>query len=196
MDWHDWLGNISEVSNVVVSGMALYFAIQAGRQAKQLRKEDIANQQRAQASKISAWVADVKISDKKWSHVGIVVQNLSEEPIYDIRITAQCQSNKEEEPKESKLLKLDFLPVGVFYCKAKSLSSDFVDFVEKSSIEDAWEDAKPLSDFNPLPKAVTSTSRRSVTEISFKDANGIGWMRKKNGSLEKEERSSLEDILP
>ncbi|MDO4640649.1 MAG: hypothetical protein Q4A84_02955 [Neisseria sp.] len=188
MDWTSWLGNISEVFNVIVSSVALFFAVIAGKEAKRLRQEDIESQRRTQASKISAWVADVKEpnNDKKWRHVGIVVQNLSEEPVYDLCISAQCQADK----KTAVPLKLDFLPVGIFYCQAKSPDSGFIDFVpitEGSSCKssDAWGDAKLLSELNPSPKPVTSTSHRSVGDISFRDAEGIHWKRKKKGSLVK-----------
>ncbi len=200
----DYAGIVTAFATLWMASQANRIANKANHMAKQsnqlnqtmadLEKERTRQEQqdkeRSQAMKISAWVADVKKDSKNWEHVGIVIQNLLEAPIYDLTIKANCQSLNDLKTKEcypSVPLQIGLLPPGIYYCKAKS-EAGFVDFVRdgnKTKSIDAWEDARPFSEFDPVPTPVTATIRRSVALIEFRDCNSKEWIRKKDGVLDK-----------
>lgn len=185
-------------ANVVVSLLALCTAVYAGIHANKLyrfeqkkNEQNIRDKKRSHAAKISAWVADVRRSAGEWTHVGIVIQNLSEEPIYNLHIDAFCQKQTDKHnqtPIKAVPLKIDLLPPGIYYCKARHKNNDYVDFIALSEYPtakslDAWEDVRPYSEFTPPPIPVTATTRRSVASLTFTDSANQKWIRQKDGRL-------------
>lgn len=208
LDVPEWINAISTGAGVIVAVAAVRMAKQANAMAKEANElnrktaqvqdymlnmekarheQERRKEEEGQARKISTWVAasyDYDENKKQiFKHVGIVIQNLSDEPVYGVRIASKCQF-PQDNPAEAATLYLDLLPPGIYYCKSVKTGrgADFVKKDEKA--EKAWERLESYSEFSSELKPITDNKCRCVDSMTFQDVSGRVWRKWKNGTME------------
>lgn len=170
------LGNLSEWANALIAACALFFAWKAGKQAKQLYQDDKrrerqqeALRQKQDAAKFSIWIAAEKGKTYLW---GIVVNNVSERPLYNLVVSGRYE-NQNGEVMSFTYKETNLLPPGRF-------------FIPKNC-----EDTSPylfkypeIYDENKVQPLLV-TKKHSIVSVSFTDSDGLNWKADGKGNLQK-----------
>jgi hypothetical protein len=85
--FHWQLGDVATWFGGVATAVALFLTWSLLLITRQEHRAALADERRKQARLVSAWCEDVQpTSDDAYSQVTVTLQNLSEEPIYDVRV--------------------------------------------------------------------------------------------------------------
>ncbi|MBV7434073.1 hypothetical protein KRX19_03450 [Cardiobacteriaceae bacterium TAE3-ERU3] len=180
----DWVNAYAALFAVIFAAYATYEARRLYKLEQQRDRDAEEEKKRAQASKISAWIgADIpplNALDKSWKGVGVIIQNQSDTPIFDVVIELLNSEKQAALP-----INIDILPPGYYFCLAKHKGS-YADFLTPEQAEhnkDAWEYAIPLSQYPAKLRPITMSRKRCIISISFTDSNNHRWQRDTLGKL-------------
>lgn len=118
---------------------------------------------REQASRVSAWAA-VRWDETGSRRDGIVIQNESTSPVFDVKIESEHHS------EESYPLTLTVLPPGTY-------------FAAKTSTKYHWEFPDAVSQLEGVIRPIMKKPQWKVISLAFADASGDEWARTERGIL-------------
>lgn len=161
-------------------------------------------QRRTQAELVSAWWVRIDkdsklnlslgnyanpISDAPQYYVGLLLQNSSTAPVYDLRIVApgfvMIDGNRWEFTAEFHY-KLDLLPPGEFVCFQITNQED-----DKKKVKRKWAYPELVSSAPGKIRPICNNKEWIVSSIKFKDASGNSWERTKSNGLRQTRENQL-----
>ncbi|MHC6219787.1 hypothetical protein [Arthrobacter sp. MMS24-S77] len=148
---------------------AAWAALTAARVHKIERDRDLKADEeklKAQAGKVAAWSASHVGSDGGVLAYGVVVNNGSTTPIFDVVLEAQ------DVPGKLRPLNLRLLPPGQY-------------FVESHKDRSGWALADHTSALAGFTRPITRKENWCVTRLAFRDAQNNVWSRTNAGLLER-----------
>ncbi|MCE1178349.1 MAG: hypothetical protein LWW86_04880 [Micrococcales bacterium] len=174
------MGNFADWISALAGAGALAAAVWAGVTAKRLydieRERDdraVERLRRESASLVSAWIGvhseqpDVP-EDRQQRKFGVVVANRGTTPIHDIRVSSRNQDNRAQKPIEHRIL-----PPGVYFiAESKDPQAKF-----------PWKFPEQVSTLAGRVRPVTAARNWAVTDLTFRDSNGVQWRRDLQGNL-------------
>ncbi|WP_373699544.1 hypothetical protein [Neisseria dentiae] len=170
------LGSLGEWSNALIAACALFLAWQAGKQAKQLYQDDKRRErqqedlrQKQDAAKFSVWIAAEKDKTYLW---GIVLNNVSERPLYNLVISGHYE-NKLKEREPFVYSETNLLPPGRFFIPKNC--DDALPYAFK--YPEIYDENK----VHPL----LVTKKHRIVSVSFTDSDGLQWQADDKGNLQR-----------
>lgn len=183
----DTISLSAQVISALATVAALIFARGAVKEAKRLYeleqsrdKTQDAEKRREQASLFCAWIATEIDAQGNWKRIGILLNNASSAPVFNIKITLDNSKSETAIP-----LLLDTLPPGKYFCQATPATTfqDFVALDSGKTSKEVWAFTRDIAEFSCIFRPITLNSTRKIRTITFSDSNNHRWQRDALGKL-------------
>jgi hypothetical protein len=168
MEW----GTLADWSAAAAAALAVVYAARAARDSRRLARREAdrdaaqqASARRAQAELVTSWVAVRLDVDGKVVSSGVVIQNASTTPVFDVCVRANGKTGAALAP-----LRLSVLPPGEFF----TASSD-------STFH--WEFPDATSSITGTMRPVMKKPEWRVDEMVLTDSSSQRWRRDAKGML-------------